>query len=444
MNFVNLLQHQDSIRFMSYRPTQRITSAKFSDTVEYASHLKSVLDKYFTDKPSDVYAELFTPTYVGGDPEFFVEDNDNNIIPSYHFLGTTPESHENFCVFGRPSALKPVNFSPDKQPYVIANGNNLEPRLWWLHPDGVQLEFGYFPSTCMEITGNYIRDMLLTTNGLLRNKNLRLSTRTSAAITPGQAMEAPLGCRPSYNAHNIDNNIYDKNPMKRFTGGHFHFTMLAHPWQTPFYVDNKFSLFNPSDIEAFESIYSLQNINETVRQEFINKLVRVMDATLGMFSVAVAGEHDDPGRRQHHYGMAGDYRLTTKTLEYRVPSNTVWMNPVTWHIMGMMGRFLTNQFKTAHISVEAYNFYKFHDEITDWGEVVDIINNTDYQAARKWWADNNEKIRNLFAPETKIANHWYKINKLASDGMFKYLKPLVWDRVSPYYPYPRSLKMLEI
>ena len=236
--------------------------------------------------------------------------------------------------------------------------------------------------------------------------------------------------------------------MKRFTGGHFHFTMLAYPKQTSFYKGVSSSVYNydPNDIEAFESIYSLQNINDTVRQEHINKLVRVMDATLGIISVALAGEYDDPERRHHHYGMAGDYRLTSKTLEYRVPSNNMWMHPVAWHIMGMMGRFLVDQFKSPNAHKFSTSFHTFHDEISDWGEVIDIINNTDYQAARKWLEDKRVSIEALFDSEPKISNHYGKIRKLTQDGMFKHLEPFNWNNVSTssYYPYPTSLKMLDI
>lgn len=449
---VSLLSDRNNIHFMSLRPTQTITSKNFSDTVEYAMHLKTLLDSYFNDKKSDVYPELFADTRVGGDPEFFIEDANNNIIPSYQFLGTPPESHDNFsiCTGNHITTINPVIFSEDKSPYVKFTSENLKDytSYWWLHPDGVQLEFGYFPAHCMEITSNYISGMLINTAKQLNAKNLRISRRTSAAIDMGQAMEVPLGCRPSYNAHNIDNNINDKNPLKRFTGGHFHFTMLAHPKQARFYYSDSFTVntYDPNDIEVFESIYSLQNINDTVRQEHINKLVRVMDATLGIISVALAGEYDDPARRQHHYGMAGDYRLTSKTLEYRVPSNNMWMHPVAWHIIGMMGRFLVDQFKRPNSHEFSNSFHTFHDEISDWGEVIDIINNTDYQAARKWLEAKRVSIEALFDSEPKISNYYDKIRKLTKDGMFTYLEPFNWNNVSTsaYYPYPTSLKMLNI
>lgn len=284
--------------------------------------------------------------------------------------------------------------------------------MWYIHPDGLQLECGYFPVNCMESTSIAIAEMLRFTTNSLKQDGFTLSNTTSQTITPELANTVPLGCRPSFNAHDIDNNITNKNPLRRFAGGHFHFTVLSSLRQREEWHKDKLYYLDPTDIEVFNNTFSLTNIGEENQRSNFNTIIKIMDATMGMWSTAFAHGYDDPERRQYHYGMAGDYRLTNKTVEYRVPSNVVWQNSVSWHIMGMMGRYIVNNW----FGVYNNRLKQFYSSIKDWGTITDIINNTDGEAARKWWEENENSIQNFFYHDSILFTYWGKVNSLAYQG----------------------------
>lgn len=388
-------------------------------------------------------AQFKTAPRVGGDPEFFIKSETGGLVPSFEWLKTEPDSHDNFMIVAldnRKYNPQSVFFNEQKYNYLQTLDKSYHSH-WYIHPDGIQLECGYLPSKCMEITSNYLRDLFIRTGISLKQSKLALDYVTSKDISLELASIVPLGCRPSFNAHDIDNNIHNKMPLKRFAGGHFHFTALAKLEQRS--SDNVF-LLDPLDIEIFNNNFSLTQISEETRRDNFNNIIKLMDATMGIWSVAVADKLDDPERRKHHYGMAGDYRLTNKTLEYRVPSNVVWQNSVTWHVMGMMGRYLVGSW------LESMGYATTQQKLCDymstvqWGTVTDIINNTDGEAAREYWRANQEALRDLFSNCTALVDNWGKVNRLAQYGLDVIPADQKGWNVAQGSEYPPTLSRLAI
>lgn len=387
-------------------------------------------------------SQLLAYTRVGGDPEFFIERcGDKTKVPSYNWFGLNPEAHNNYqASFDNESrkSVKKELFDSELYPgwKIFGAPDAPDTNIYdypYIHPDGFQLELGYTPVDCMESTSIKLYSGFYNTQSALKADNFQISKDTSHTLSHMEALQVPLGCRPSFNAHNIDNNIYVKNPLARFTGGHFHFSTLSRVYQ---FADtnctnkrNKYgnleyksTLRDPMELRMFNSMFSLEHISEADRQEIIDPVIRAMDATVGILSVALAGNLDSAARREHHYGMAGDYRITPATLEYRVPSNAVWFHPVSWNIIGMWGRAIMR----AYLSTSDYNreasfkFQKYINNIKNWGTIIDIINNTDVAAARAYIKENySTMVQAIYGVESYLSeyNALNKVLYLADNGL---------------------------
>lgn len=275
---------------------------------------------------------------VGGDPEFFLQDVKGNVVPSSVALGLDPTSTVSlgYDPVGKtigaafPDPLNPgmmAIVAPDQPPIHTPS---------WVHQDGVQAELGYTPQACLELTSLSIRDAFQVLKRQAAIRKCSMTYKTSVEISEEMAAMFPLGCRPSFNAWGNDNCIVNPYPTKRFGGGHFHFGVFEGPG-----LNTSFDATGPFNLAEYKQLVNesgLRGWSDKDIENHINPVVRRLDAVVGLVSVALCRGMDDPERRRHRYGMAGDYRLTANTLEYRVPSNAVWFHPVTWHICAMLGR----------------------------------------------------------------------------------------------------------
>ena len=275
---------------------------------------------------------------VGGDPEFFLVDSVGTVVPSGKALGLDPESPVALGLHpatGRPAPAFADVIHPGEMIIVNEHGG-IYPTYGWVHQDGIQAELGYTPVKCLEFTSMHIVAAFNALKAAAQANRCSLSYQTSAKISPELAARYPLGCRPSLNAWGNDNTIVNPNPVKRFGGGHFHFGLFQSP--TLGVTMDAVGPFNLAEYRQLLDDSGLRAMPDDFVTECINQVVKRLDATVGLISVAMGRGLDDPERRQHRYGMAGDYRLTNNTLEYRVPSNVVWFHPITWHICAMIGR----------------------------------------------------------------------------------------------------------
>lgn len=259
---------------------------------------------------------------LGADPEIFVKDGDGNVVPAWCFL-------------------------PAK-----SDGG----RYFW---DGWQAEFRTRVSgTCLAYFTDGVRRDLLKLNAYVRHKLPQGARLVLDSVVPVKtkgvsAERVALGCEPSLNAYG-EPPLAGLNPRQipfRFAGGHIHL--------------------------GFSKGNFVGN--------WVEPVVKGMDRIVGLSAVCLAHNLDNQLRRRF-YGRAGEYRLHSHRLEYRVLSNFWLCAPEITHItyeLARMGATLgaTNQnwlFDGSDADVQA------------------AINETDPDAAYALLRRNERLLKRLF------------------------------------------------
>lgn len=255
--------------------------------------------------------------YIGSDPEVFVVDGPN-LLPAFSFL-------------------------PSKK-------NKLQGTRSWAFWDGFQGEFEVSPELCIAYMIDGVRGGLEAVLGAAQkaNQNAKLTARNVFQI-PVATLKASadehviLGCDPSQNAYGMcGEHVIDARKLRyRFAGGHLHF--------------------------------GLNNSFDILSQENAEKIIRGLDAVLGIWSVGAAASLDNPIRRKY-YGLAGEYRLPKHGLEYRTLSNFWLTHPGIGNLVCMLARAIVNDFPNQTILKD----WQAHPQ-----ETVEAINNCDVKSARK-------------------------------------------------------------
>lgn len=286
---------------------------------------------------------------VGADPEIFVVDAQDKLLPAFKFL---------------PSKAAPIKESSTPL------GHRVGAEAYW---DGFQAEFRTTADTCWA----YGVDSLQT--GLRLIHNAAKAYDAKAKLTLESVIEVPsdylegaedehvaLGCDPSFNA-------YDKKGKEvasgrllpiRMSGGHLHFgpeTMIG-------------NFFTKAAAPEY---------------------VKTLDAIVGVACVSLFAELDIPLRREY-YGLAGEYRLPAHGLEYRTLSNAWLSHPAIAHLVMDTAR-LALQLQRANLS----------GSIVKTDEVVqDIINHCDVKAARKYLDANKPLFASLLRCKGALYGKW--------------------------------------
>lgn len=337
----------DNSRLSFLKPGQSICVTR-SDTF-YAELLESALDF------SVFWGAKRGNTATGWDPEVFVVDENNELIPAFKFL---PSKEDPFHISGMPPC---------------------ESKAYW---DGFQAEFSTIPYSCHESGFNGIQAGLRTVRTQARQKNpkAKLTIQSVFRLLDAQLRGydekyVALGCKPSLSAYDTDPFTID-NPFElpyRMAGGHIHFGMR----------------------------------NGAPSLERAKQLAKFLDLIVGIPTVGMFAEIDDPIRRRY-YGRAGEFRLPKHGLEYRTLSNA-WMGhpSVGFVIMDLSRRAIGNlvdnfRFDSLGISEE---------------EVRDIIDSTDVEAARKLFQANSVIWKNLISSQYSAENAWERFSQIVQDGV---------------------------
>lgn len=216
---------------------------------------------------------------VGSDPEIFIEDNKGAIVPAFEFLPAK------------------------KAPVVVATGGET---IYW---DGFQAEFTTKPYNCLayQVDSVHFAMKKLLQLAKAHCNTARLSSRTLVDI-PSEARQGAkeehvaFGCMPSFNVYGLKGpSIPGRECEFRSAGGHIHFGCGK---KSP---------------------------------DSIDKIVRALDAILGVACVSLFEKYDSPKRRMM-YGMAGEYRTPPHGLEYRVLSNAWMFHPLMMNLVFDLSR----------------------------------------------------------------------------------------------------------
>ena len=261
--------------------------------------------------------------HIGSDPEFLFEDDDGTLLPSYDVL---PEQKKALSGGSR----------------LLSGGHSVK-----VYNDGWQGEMSPAATHCISYHVDFIRDGLRQAQSELveRNKGARISVRSVLDVDLSRLEASPehakFGCTPSLNAYNdFGQDVPGQFVPFRMAGGHIHFSTTSNkhaPWES---------------------------------------IVKFLDATIGVLSVAMFDGLDDP-RRRVLYGRAGEYRTPPHGLEYRTLSNAWLIHPVFAHLTLGMAR-------------AAFCLALYRPEVTwvDDATVRRVINDCDAALARRVIADN--------------------------------------------------------
>lgn len=279
----------------------------------------------FTMKALSAQASVWK---TGWDPEMFVVDEKNSLIPAFGFL---------------PSKQTPIIYDSG-----VKVSDTADRRYNAIYYDGFQAEFSTFPIQCHGYGIDYLRSGL---RGILlearkKSPKAQLSLKSVFRISPQMMMESDdefvaLGCNPSENVYGGPPLIVDdaRNFPYRVAGGHVHF-----------------------------------EIPSVTIKEKLPYIIRAMDFFLALPCVGMFADVDDPLRREF-YGKAGEHRIPKYGLEYRTLSNAWLCSPIITHgVMDLARRAV------AAGQIEGFDFKQFG---TSDEEVQEIINFCDVKNARK-------------------------------------------------------------
>ncbi len=260
---------------------------------------------------------------LGADPEIFVE-NEGNVFPAFEFL--------------------PSKYEPAK----TEEGQN----AYW---DGFQAEFNIKASSSIAECLRSIRFGLkkVLKSAQKRNPDAKLSTKTVVDIPLELLRDLPthltaFGCMPSYNVYDIAGKGAEGHTVPhRFAGGHIHFGIGEQ---------------SPNDVK---------------------RIVKALDAILGVACVSLFENLDNPVRRQY-YGLAGEYRLPPHGLEYRSLSDAWLFSPKVAAMVLDLAR------KIVEYTLSDKNTWKATDE-----EVVETILLSDVTKAREILKRNEHLFKEI-------------------------------------------------
>lgn len=285
---------------------------------------KSYLDKL--QKRKEYVPQWYVSVCIGTDPEIFASNSKGTLIPAWEYLPDRPTSRK-----------------------------RAETSYW----DGFQAEFNTDPRFCLLEHGKSLQDRIISLIDKLHlhNRLGRLMPNSVVDVNiedlanlDSKYME--FGCKPSINVYGDIGEAVDAPLLPyRFAGGHIHAGIGK--------------LFKPQ----------------------IRHIVAALDGLCALPCVGIAASIDSPIRRRF-YGKAGEIRLPTHGLEYRVLSNFWMMSPPLTHIVHELFR---RAFRFGMNGMYPVIFK------TPQEEVRRIINECDVTAARNVVQANKALFEHLFA-----------------------------------------------
>lgn len=358
---IKLEKNGDELLYLTFFSNKtsltRVTVPKdFKVNKIYGKERVELLKQYEEHFIKDLHYNLGHGFHIGSDPEIFVVDNKNNVIPAFDFLGSKEKPDKTAGSVGR---------SPGEC------GNN--PMYW----DGFQAEFVTHAVSCLAWQVDSVQCGL---KGVLQaarkhNPKAKLSIKTVVDI-PFELLRSSkdehvqFGCMPSMNAYDMKGNgLGGREVPFRPAGGHIHF-----------------------------------GIGKLSKEEYI-KIVKGLDAILGVACVSLFAKFDNPKRRML-YGLAGEYRTPPHGLEYRVLSNAWLSHPLIMNTVFDIARKV--------VVFSQNNYMKYWNALEK--ETIDCINNCDVKKARNI-LDRNKAV---FIKIIEAAyNH---LNKQGAEAVFNMFK----------------------
>ena len=273
---------------------------------------------------------------------------------------------------GETTTISPptITFGSDPELFVVAKDKSVVPSpavvtaSSIVKPDGFQIELNPVAHTCRQSASGYITEALCQARAMAQSKGYDLSFSVGHTITDsvwsavGIALKR-FGCNPTVNAHEKSfKRVTGLREKFRAGGGHIHLGM-------------------PTSIK--------------LDTEKANRMVMLMDIIAGNSCVLLDRDPDN-ARRRKNYGRAGEYRLKSYGLEYRVLSNFWLKKYVLWSTASGLLRQAVAFYQQPKLADELMSRFNMKD-------IRDAINNNDKELAMK-----NFMILHDFFIEKKIVS----------------------------------------
>lgn len=266
---------------------------------------------------------------VGSDPEIFAADENGEVIPAFNFLGSKEK--------------------PTVAPSRSYGGN----ACYW---DGFQAEF---TTQAMDCLGWHMDSIQCGLEGVYlamkkHNPKAKLTAKTVMDIKPeliekSAPEHVQFGCMPSFNIYGLKGlGLPGNQVFNRAAGGHIHLGCGK------------------------------------LDKATLERVIKSMDAVLGVAGVSLFAKYDDP-RRREMYGLAGEYRLPPHGLEYRVLSNAWLFHPLMANIVFDLAR--------GAFALGQYDFFQFWEATEK--ETIKAINECDVKLARKILLRNKDLLKEV-------------------------------------------------
>jgi hypothetical protein len=233
---------------------------------------------------------------LGGDPEFFIADENGNTMASDKFF---------------PGKENPIKF----EGVDCYGGKEKDCKTLKLFFDGIQAEMNIGVQRCREYMADNIRRCLNKAVGIIekKNKDYKILIKPSVKVSKEVIMDADpearrFGCLPDFNAYTLTTNTNEidaTNHPYRYAGGHIHL--------------------------GISSQYVKKSSGEwviTKTEEGHIRIIKLLDLIVGIPCVILDNSKEAITRRLE-YGKAGCFRPTPYGIEYRTPSCWWIKSPLT-------------------------------------------------------------------------------------------------------------------
>ncbi|MFA6090015.1 MAG: hypothetical protein WC755_09240, partial [Candidatus Woesearchaeota archaeon] len=286
---------------------------------------------------------MFRHVTIGCDPELFILDKANNVIPS------------------------PVILDDEVVVTGMKNGSTSFSPIGAIVKDGFQVELHPAPETCRAWLKDSLFFLLQKTSELAEAKGYTITNKFVVDVDQKTLNElsqdvVALGCAPDYSAYSGEVKVLHLDAsthLKRYAGGHIH-------------------VGTSSDSRHLLS-FSQKQIK--ILQYQANDVIRLMDYMLGNLMVIVDTNKDNAERRKI-YGQAGSYRIQPHGLEYRTLSNFWLSHPSLVTLVTGLARFcVTNTYPYSFAGQTTDLIDILDEEFDDMSDIRKAINENDSELA---------------------------------------------------------------
>jgi len=231
-------------------------------------------------------------------------DCDEYTFEEILFIGRGTRMTEHFCTLG----CDPEFFF--KKGGKVIPSRRVVPRFSTsVTRDGFQGEINPDNNVCREVTGENIADALEEAEDMAQDKGAELAFSVGEVVDKDTFLSLPapmrrFGCSPTANPYEDTKRVTGVREKFRSGGGHIHMggSMITR-----------------------------------LTEQQPEKLIKLLDIVCGNTCVLIDRDEANITRRKH-YGRAGEHRMKSYGLEYRVPSNFWLRHYMLWSMVTGLAR----------------------------------------------------------------------------------------------------------